>query len=130
MWFTTIWCQNKGTDCGSDRNLLVRKLRLRFKKLLKNKILLALDFTGFCDHEIRQKYQLELYHKSDAFENLEHTEERWNHIKKAVTEAAQKTNSRNRGTWKRQWVSKRGDLFWDEIKPQTKKPEVVLIKSK
>ena len=52
-------------------------------------------------------------------------------IKIAVTEAAQNKNSRNRGTRKGQSISdKTWDLLRDEIKPETKNPELALIKCK
>ena len=63
---------------------LVSKLRLRFKKFPKKKVLIAVDVTKLCDNEVRQQNQPQLTNRFGALSNTEHLEGRWANFKNAV----------------------------------------------
>ena len=80
-------------DCDSDHNLVVLKMKLRFKKSKSNKPVL-LDIEKLNDEQLRLEYQIEVSNKFQELERISEPrtpDELWQQLKEATMNAATKT---------------------------------------
>ena len=106
----------RGADCGSDHNLVVGKIRPKFKRLRKVEKQKMFDINKLKDAEMRQQYSIEVSNRFASLPDTENIEERWESFKSAVHDAAKATIGYRRGTRKEQWISQETWSLIDERK--------------
>ena len=95
----------RGADCGSDHQLLITRLRLRFKRLPKKQIPKAFDVGKLKENTVLEQYQQTLSAKFESIVMHNQIDERWQQFKDIVTDVAEETIGRRRGSRKEAWIS-------------------------
>ena len=88
----------RGPDTGSDHQLVIATLKLKFKKILKPKVNKPYNIEKFKNQKVRREFQLALQHRFGMLQHCPDVEEQWNMFKDAITTAAEKKIGRRKGS--------------------------------
>ena len=84
-------------DIGSDHQLVIATLKLKFKKILKPKVDKPHNIEMFKNQKVRREFQLALQYRFGILQHCTDVEEQWNIVKDAITTAAEEKIVRGRG---------------------------------
>ena len=96
----------RGADNGSDHQLVIATLKLKFKKILKTKVDKPYNIGKFKNQEVRREFQLPLQNRFGILQHCTDVEEQWSMFKDAITTAAEEKIGRRRGSKRENWIQK------------------------
>ena len=88
----------RGADIGSNHQIVIATLKLKFKKILKPKFDKPYNIEKFKNQKVRREFQLALQNRFGILQCCTDVEEQWNMFKGAITNAAEEKIGRRRGS--------------------------------
>ena len=95
----------RGADVGSDHHLLRAKVLLRLKKLSRQTRIKPFAVEKLEDPTVSQQFKITLQNRFQQLQDSgQDLEEQWTMFKEAVSESAELTIGRRRGSRREQWI--------------------------
>ena len=94
----------RGADVGTDHHLVRASLRLRFKRQKERITVRPYAIEKLKDHNTVTQYRITIQNRFEQLQYITDVNEHWKQFKEAVTESAEETISRRRGTQKERWI--------------------------
>lgn len=106
----------RGADVASDHYLLLSSIRLRLKQIPKQKHIKPFAVEKLKNEDVAGTFKLELQNRFQLLDEQSELEEKWSQFQEVLTEVAEETIGRRRGTKKKQWISDRTWKLIDDRK--------------
>ncbi|XP_078682172.1 uncharacterized protein LOC144916725 [Branchiostoma floridae x Branchiostoma belcheri] len=107
----------RGEDVGSDHHLLGAKMRLRLKKLTVKKKQKPFATDKLKDPTSSEKYRIKLQNRFQLLQEMgPDLEDQWSFFRETLTQSAEETIGRRRGSRKEQWIKEDTWKLIDERK--------------
>ena len=107
----------RGADVGSDHNLVIAKIRLRFKKTKLQKAAKPFAIDKLKDPCVSERYYVDVSNRFSVLQHANDFSEQWQLFQDTVKESAEIVLGRRRGSRKEQWITQGS---WDLIDERQK----------